>query len=61
MTMLKWTLRPQGPPKPYAFSYEVNDDKAKLNFGHEEESDGHTTRGEYKVDLPDGRTQIVSA
>ena len=50
----------QGPPKPHSFSYQVKDEKEKLNFGHREKSDGHTTRGQYKVDLPDGRTQIVS-
>ncbi|KAA0188547.1 hypothetical protein HAZT_HAZT009198 [Hyalella azteca] len=52
----------QGPPKPYKFSYEVDakDDKNELNYGHEQESDGHTTKGMYKVDLPDGRKQIVT-
>ncbi|KAF2368097.1 Insect cuticle protein [Trinorchestia longiramus] len=51
-----------GPPKPYKFSYEVDakDDKHELSYGHQEESDGHTTKGQYKVELPDGRTQIVT-
>ena len=44
--------------KPYRFMYEI-DGGPKLNYGHGEESDGHSTHGQYKVKLPDGRTQIV--
>ena len=30
------------------------------DFGRRETSDGETVRGEYRVQLPDGRTQIVT-
>ena len=30
-----------------------------LNYGQEENSDGNVVTGEYRVLLPDGRTQIV--
>lgn len=49
-----------GPIKPYAFAYEVVDPLGDTNFGHRETSDGVVVEGEYRVILPDGRTQIVT-
>ena len=43
----------------YSFTYEVRDEKYGANFGHQETRDGHTTQGQYYVQLPDGRTQKV--
>ena len=48
------------PPRPYHFSYGIHDHHKGANFGQEEHSDGKTVKGSYKVDLPDGRTQVVS-
>ncbi|KOB79175.1 putative cuticle protein [Operophtera brumata] len=45
------------PGMPFDFSYAVNEDDN--NFSHNAISDGDVTRGEYRVALPDGRTQIV--
>jgi hypothetical protein len=47
------------PPK-YAYQYGVHDDYSKANFGQNEQRDGYATNGEYRVQLPDGRTQIVT-
>ena len=44
---------------PFDFSYEVKDEYTGNDFGHESNSDGNTVTGEYRVLLPDGRTQIV--
>ena len=49
-----------GPAKPYQFAYEVIDPLGDANFGHRESMDGIVTSGEYRVALPDGRTQIVT-
>jgi hypothetical protein len=43
---------------PYGFEYDVND--GQNNFGHRQQSDGQVTSGSYRVQLPDGRTQIVT-
>ena len=50
-----------GPAKPYSFAYEVVDPAASGNaFGHRETSDGAgAISGEFRVVLPDTRTQIV--
>ncbi|XP_046628015.1 acanthoscurrin-1-like isoform X1 [Neodiprion virginianus] len=48
-----------GRPKPYSFQYEVRDPPTGNDFGQQENSDGNTVRGEYRVLLPDSRTQIV--
>lgn len=45
---------------PYDFGYGVKDEYRGVNFGQNEESDGNVVRGSYTVQLPDGRTQIVS-
>ncbi|XP_060520389.1 pro-resilin-like [Cylas formicarius] len=47
-------------PQAYEFGYRVKDDYSGSNFHQQEQSDGNQVRGEYKVHLPDGRTQIVS-
>ncbi|KPJ02039.1 Pro-resilin [Papilio xuthus] len=46
--------------KSYAFSYTVKDQKTGDDFSHSQQSSGSATNGEYRVKLPDGRTQIVS-
>ena len=49
-----------GPAKPYSFAYEVVDSAGGNAYGHRENSDGNgVTEGEYRVVLPDTRTQIV--
>ncbi|CAL4091475.1 unnamed protein product, partial [Meganyctiphanes norvegica] len=45
---------------PYDFGYGVKDEYRGVNFGQNEESDGNVVRGSYTVQLPDGRTQIVT-
>ncbi|XP_011497444.1 PREDICTED: pro-resilin-like [Ceratosolen solmsi marchali] len=47
-------------PKSYEFGYAVRDAASGNDFGRRETSDGETVRGEYRVQLPDGRTQIVT-
>merc|ERR1739838_1045043 len=49
-----------GPAKPYSFAYEVVDPAGGNAYGHRETSDGAgVVEGEYRVVLPDTRTQIV--
>ncbi|KAK7073833.1 hypothetical protein SK128_017592, partial [Halocaridina rubra] len=45
---------------PFDFEYAVKDDYKNLDFGHKSNSDGNVVTGEYRVVLPDGRTQIVT-
>lgn len=47
------------PGMPFDFSYSVNDVATANDYAHKAVSDGDVTRGEYRVALPDGRTQIV--
>ncbi|XP_043497424.1 probable serine/threonine-protein kinase clkA [Polistes fuscatus] len=47
-------------PKSYDFGYAVKDVATGNDFGRRETSDGETVQGEYRVQLPDGRTQIVT-
>ena len=47
-------------PAVYQYGYAVHDDYAKTDFQANENRDGYTTNGEYRVNLPDGRTQIVN-
>lgn len=49
---------PDEPPK-YQFTYGVQDDYTKNNFGQQESRDGYSATGEYFVNLPDGRLQKV--
>merc|ERR1712038_1580270 len=43
----------------YAFGYSATGDYAGVNFAANESRDGYATSGEYRVNLPDCRTQIV--
>ncbi|XP_050680245.1 uncharacterized histidine-rich protein DDB_G0274557-like isoform X2 [Leptidea sinapis] len=45
------------PGMPFDFAYAVNEDGN--DYSHNAISDGDITRGEYRVALPDGRTQVV--
>ena len=45
---------------PFDFGYAVQDEYTGNDFGHNSNSDGKVTSGEYRVLLPDGRTQIVT-
>merc|ERR1712212_66949 len=47
------------PHMPYNYAWAVADPGAGLDFGQNENSDGNVVSGEYRVLLPDGRTQIV--
>merc|ERR1712027_163898 len=47
-------------PAVHQFGYAVHDDYAKTDFAANENRDGYATNGEYRVNLPDGRTQIVT-
>ena len=47
-------------PPYYHYTYNVLDDYAGLNYGHQEDQDGGKTIGEYHVLLPDGRIQTVN-
>merc|ERR1711942_116561 len=47
-------------PKLYAFEYGVEDSYSGAAFGQTETSDTKLTNGNYRVALPDGRTQIVT-
>ena len=49
-----------GPAKPYSYAYEVIDPAGGNAYGHRESSDGVVVEGEYRVVLPDTRTQIVT-
>ncbi|TRY79552.1 hypothetical protein TCAL_12408 [Tigriopus californicus] len=47
-------------PAHYNYGYAVHDDYTGTNFAANEARDGYSTNGEYRVALPDGRTQIVT-
>merc|ERR1712243_220462 len=48
------------PPKPYSFSYGVEDPHYGPTFQQKEASDGKAVSGSYTVQLPDGRIQKVT-
>ena len=52
----------QDTPPAYDFAYGVQGDAYTGNaqFAHNENRNGYATNGEYRVALPDGRTQIVT-
>ncbi|XP_066965725.1 cuticle protein 7-like [Macrobrachium rosenbergii] len=45
---------------PFDFQYAVKDHYKGLDFDHNSNSDGKVVNGQYRVVLPDGRTQIVT-
>merc|ERR1712212_290519 len=45
---------------PFNYNWAVKDDYSGNDYNHRSESDGEVTQGEYRVLLPDGRTQIVT-
>merc|ERR1711971_1482233 len=49
------------PPRPFAYAYGVSDEYSGTNFDKKETQDENgVVSGEYRVALPDGRTQIVT-
>ena len=49
------------PPKPFAYEYGVKDEYSGAYFDKKETQDEYgVVSGEYRVALPDGRTQIVT-
>ena len=48
------------PAYDFAYGVEGDDYHGNARFGHNENRNGYATAGEYRVALPDGRTQIVS-
>ena len=44
----------------YQYQYAVADSYSGADFAQSESRDGYKTYGEYRVALPDGRTQIVT-
>jgi len=52
---------PKLPPQPYAYQYGVNDDYSGAAFQKSENQDSYgKVDGSYRVNLPDGRVQIVT-
>jgi len=49
-----------GPYMPYVIGWDVDDEETENNFSHKETATGNEVTGEYRVLLPDGRTQVVS-
>jgi len=47
-------------PPVYNYEYGVNDGYSGAVFSQKENRDNYNTAGEYRVNLPDGRVQIVS-
>lgn len=45
--------------KQYAFSYTVRDMHSGDDFSHTQQQKNGAVKGTYKVQLPDGRTQVV--
>lgn len=46
--------------RPYEFGYAVDDAVENNSFSQKETSDGMIITGEYRWEMPDGRTQIVT-
>merc|ERR1712038_307047 len=44
----------------YNFQYGVSDGYTRAVFSHNEDRNNYDTKGEYRVNLPDGRVQIVT-
>jgi len=48
-------------PQPFDFGYIVQaENSAEASQGHSSSSDGSTVTGQYRVELPDCRTQVVT-
>ncbi|XP_026829647.1 DNA-directed RNA polymerase II subunit RPB1 [Ooceraea biroi] len=47
------------PGMPFDFNYAVKEDAYGNDYSHNAISDGEVVRGEYRIQLPDGRTQVV--
>ncbi|XP_013119516.1 pro-resilin [Stomoxys calcitrans] len=47
------------PGMPFDFEYAVNDVETANDYAHKATSDGDVVTGEYRVQLPDGRMQVV--
>merc|ERR1712128_336174 len=47
-------------PPVYAYQYGVSDDYSGASFAQNEQRDGYSTSGSYRVALPDGSTQVVN-
>nr|XP_053628607.1 cuticle protein 19-like [Cherax quadricarinatus]XP_053628608.1 cuticle protein 19-like [Cherax quadricarinatus] len=68
LTVLTWAvvlalpqlIDPHATVPHYEFGYEVNAPDYGNDFAHAERRDGPDTTGEYRVLLPDGRTQVVT-
>jgi hypothetical protein len=45
---------------PFDFNYAVKDDYYGTDYAHNAVSDGEVVKGQYRVQLPDGRLQIVT-
>ncbi|KAH8398234.1 hypothetical protein KR222_009072, partial [Zaprionus bogoriensis] len=48
------------PGMPFDFEYAVQDPETANDYAHKASSNGDVVTGEYRVQLPDGRTQVVS-
>ncbi len=49
------------PPQPFVYEYGVRDEYTGADFDKKEEQDSYgNVAGEYRVNLPDGRVQIVT-
>lgn len=44
---------------PFDFSYSVDEPQFGNDYSHNAISDGDVTKGEYRIQLPDGRKQVV--
>ncbi|XP_037079112.1 pro-resilin-like [Pollicipes pollicipes] len=45
---------------PYNYGWSVQEPNSGNEFTHQEGSDGVLTSGQYRVNLPDGRVQVVT-
>lgn len=52
-------IDPNTSKKQYAFSYTVRDTESGDDFSHTQHQKNGAISGTYKVQLPDGRTQVV--
>merc|ERR1712168_1469689 len=50
----------KAPPKPFAYEYGGADDYGRHYAKTETQDEYGVVQGEYRVELPDGRTQIVT-